>query len=113
MQPVVESQIQPRSVTSNTGHARRLGFTILLLISGFCGISYEVLYGRILSNFVGDQFAITASILLTFMAGIGVGALHAHRFWRWLWLIEGAIGACAALAVFREAQIETWVSAAA
>jgi predicted membrane-bound spermidine synthase/thioredoxin-like negative regulator of GroEL len=66
----------------------------LLLISGLCGISYEVLYGRILGNLVGDQFAVSASILLTFLLGIGFGTLFAHRLWRHLWLLEGAIGLC-------------------
>src|SRR4051812_46283311 len=104
----IEEIAAPQQVETGPSSLRAAGFSILLVISGFCGISYEVLYGRILSNFVGDQFAISTSILLTFMAGIGVGALHAHRFWRWLWLIEGAIGACAATAVLRQAQIETW-----
>src|SRR5207249_3764098 len=55
-------------------------------------ISYEILYGRILSNFIGDQFAVSASVLITFLAGIGFGSLYAHRLWRWLWLIEALVG---------------------
>lgn len=74
--------------------ARTLGFGLLLLVSGFCGISYEILYARILSNDIGDQFAVSASVLITFLAGIGFGALYAHRLWRWLWLVEALVGAC-------------------
>lgn len=87
---------KPISVAQEAPRPKEFVFTFLLLVSGFCGISYEVLYGRILSNFIGDQFAISASILLTFMLGLGVGSLHAHRLWRWLWAIEAAIGGCAA-----------------
>ncbi len=71
---------------------RRHIFSLLLLTSGFCGISYEVLYGRILGNLIGDQFAVSAAILLTFLAGIGLGTLFAHRLWPYLWAVEGAIG---------------------
>src|SRR5262245_33888568 len=69
-------------------------FSTLLLLSGTCGLAYEVLYPRTLSNFIGDQFTVSASILLTFMLGIGLGTLYAHRLWRWLWLIEAAVGVC-------------------
>jgi len=71
----------------------------MLLVSGFCGISYEVLYGRLLGNLAGDQFLVSALVLLTFLAGIGVGSLVAHRLWRHLWLIEGGIGVWAACMV--------------
>lgn len=76
------------------GGIRQRAFALLLLLSGFCGISYEILYARILSNTIGDQFAVTSSILVTFMLGIGAGTLAAHRLWRYLWAIEGAIGLC-------------------
>ena len=65
---------------------------ILLLLSGFCGISYEVLYAKLLGNLLGDQFTISAAVLLTFMAGIALGSLYAYRFVRWLWAIEAGIG---------------------
>src|SRR5207247_6550798 len=73
---------------------RTFGFGLLLLLSGFCGISYEILYARVLSNFIGDQFAVSASVLITFLAGIGFGSLFAHRLWRWLWMIEACVGLC-------------------
>lgn len=71
-------------------------FIFLLLLSGFAGISYEILYGRILGNMIGNQWAVSASILLTFLLGIGLGTLAAHRLWRYLWLIEAGIGLYAA-----------------
>jgi spermidine synthase len=68
----------------------------LVLTSGFCGISYEILYTKLLGNLLGNQFAINAAVLLTFLLGIGIGTLLAHRFLRWLWLIEASIGLYAA-----------------
>ena len=88
---------------------RAAAFSVLLLLSSFCGISYEVLYGRMLSNFIGDQFAVTASILLTFMLGIGIGTLAAHRLWRWLWLIEALIGICGATFALGNTVLERWL----
>ena len=67
----------------------------LLLLSGFCGISYEILYARWLGNLLGNQFVINATVLLTFLLGIGFGTLSAHRLARWLWAIEAGIGAYA------------------
>jgi predicted membrane-bound spermidine synthase len=71
----------------------------LVLLSGFCGISYEILYAKLLGNLLGNQFAISASVLLTFLSGIGLGTLCAHRFLRHLWIIETSIGAYAAAMV--------------
>ncbi len=68
----------------------------LVLTSGFCGISYEILYAKLLGNLLGNQFAINAAVLLTFLLGIGIGTLLAHRFLRWLWAIEACIGLYAA-----------------
>jgi spermidine synthase len=64
----------------------------LLFVSGLCGISYEVLYGRLLGNVFGDQFLVSTAVLLTFMLGLGLGAYHSHRLWRHLWLMEAGIG---------------------
>lgn len=72
---------------------------VLVLTSGFCGISYEILYTKLLGNLLGNQFAINAAVLLTFLLGIGLGTLLAHRFLRWLWAIEASIGLYAAGAV--------------
>ena len=74
---------------------RRAVLIVLLWTSGFCGISYEILYARLLGNLLGDQFGVSAAVLLTFLLGIGLGTLHAHRWQRWLWVIEFGIGLCA------------------
>jgi predicted membrane-bound spermidine synthase/Flp pilus assembly protein TadD len=90
-----------------------VGFTVLLVLSGFCGISYEVLYGRVLSNFIGDQFAVSASILLTFLLGMGLGSLYAHRWARWLWAIEAGIGFCGVALTLGAHSVENWFYASA
>lgn len=75
-----------------TNNKRQTLFHILLFSSGLCGISYEILYSRILGNIIGDQFTVSASILLTFILGIGIGTLLAHKLWRHLWMLEAGIG---------------------
>ena len=72
---------------------------LLVLLSGFCGISYEILYTKLLGNLLGNQFTINATVLLTFLLGIGVGTLCAHRLMKFLWAIELGIGVYAALFV--------------
>ncbi len=81
-------------------------FLLLLLLSGFAGISYEILYGRMLGNLIGDQFAVSAAVLITFLLGIGIGSRHAWRLWRWLWLIELLIGLCGAAFAFGGGALE-------
>lgn len=66
-----------------------------LFTSGFCGISYEVLYARLLGNHVGNQFAVNAAILVTFLLGIGLGARASHRLRGALWAVEWFVGAYA------------------
>ncbi len=77
-----------------------LSFYGLLLASGFCGISYEILYARVLGNLMGDQMIVSASILMTFLLGIGIGTKYAYRLWPYLWAIELGIGACGILFAF-------------
>ena len=72
--------------------SRKLLLTLILLLSGLSGISYEILYGRILGGILGDQFAVSSAVLITFLLGIGLGARYAHRLWGWLWAIEALIG---------------------
>ncbi|MDQ6955011.1 MAG: tetratricopeptide repeat protein [Mariprofundaceae bacterium] len=81
-------------------------FGFLMLLSGFAGISYEILYGRILGNLVGDQFIVSSSILMTFLLGIGVGSMLAHRLWRWLWAIEAGIGLYGLLVALNQSSLE-------
>lgn len=82
---------------------------LLVLLSGFCGISYEILYTRLLGNILGNQFIINATVLLTFLLGIGFGSLYAHRFRRWLWLIEVCIGLYALFMAFAYNGIDQFI----
>src|ERR1051325_4185037 len=107
----MQAEVSKTAVDISSSSARPLsvvGFTILLVLSGFCGISYEVLYGRILSNFIGDQFAVSASILLTFLLGMGLGSLYAHRWSRWLWAIEAGIGLRGFCLTLGAHSVENW-----
>ncbi|HHH28775.1 MAG TPA: hypothetical protein ENK57_10590, partial [Polyangiaceae bacterium] len=62
-----------------------------------CGLAYEVLYSRLITTYLGDLVTVSAAILASFLTGIGLGALHARRWHRWLWLIEALIGVYAVL----------------
>jgi len=75
----------------------RFVLPLLVLLSGFCGISYEILYAKLLGNLLGSQFTINATVLLTFLLGIGLGTLYAHHLGRYLWWIEAGIGGYAAM----------------
>ena len=83
----------------------------LVLLSGFCGISYEILYARLLANLVGSPFSVNATVLLTFLLGIGLGTLHAHRLRRYLWAIELGIGLYAIFFAVAYEQIDQVVHA--
>jgi spermidine synthase/tetratricopeptide (TPR) repeat protein len=65
---------------------------LTLFLSGFCGIAYEVLYARILGNVIGDHFAVNASILVTFLLGIGLGTRFAYYLKPYLWAVEMGVG---------------------
>ena len=69
-------------------------FALLMLLSGFVKVSYELLYGRILGGLIGDQFAVSAAVLITFLLGIGLGSVCSYRLWPHLWLLEALIGIC-------------------
>jgi predicted membrane-bound spermidine synthase len=98
--------------TSGAGAARFL-LPALVLLSGFCGISYEILYAKLLGNVLGNQFVINGTVLLTFLLGIGFGTLYAHRLLHRLWAVEAGIGLYAAAFVVAYGTIEellySWV----
>ena len=60
--------------------------------SGCCALAYEILYMRALTTVLGDMLYVHAALLSTFLVGIGLGALLAHRFLPWLWLMECLTG---------------------
>jgi spermidine synthase len=51
----------------------------LLTLSGFAGLSYEVVWLRSLSNTLGSSMLATSTILATFMAGMAAGSLVVGR----------------------------------
>ncbi len=61
---------------------------VLCLLSGSCALAYEVLYMRLLTSLMGDMFYVHAALLSTFLLGIGIGALIAHRVFRKLAHLE-------------------------
>ncbi len=67
----------------------KLNYLLLLSsISGILGISYEVLFIKILSNYFGDIYYISSAVIVSFLIGIGLGALYSTKFYNKLILIE-------------------------
>lgn len=97
------------AMTLTSARLRILAVSSLMLLSGFAGIAYEVLYGRILGNIIGDQFAVSAAVLITFLLGIGIGSVQAHRLWRHLWLIELGIGLFALLFALNSGALDAFL----
>jgi spermidine synthase len=90
-------------------HRARMLLPFLVLLSGLCGVAYEILYIKLLGNLLGDQFTISATVLVSFLLGIGLGTLYAYRLFRWLWAIEAGIGLYAALMVAGYSWIEKFL----
>ena len=64
----------------------------IILLSGISGISYEILYLRMLELQFGNIFSITAAILSTFLLGMALGSLFAHRLHAKLALMQLSTG---------------------
>jgi len=52
----------------------------LFLISGFCGLVYEVVWSRMLVLVMGNTTLATSTILASFMAGLSLGSWYWGRF---------------------------------
>jgi amino acid permease len=58
----------------------KVALPLLLLLSGFCGISYEILYTRLLGNLLGNQFIIGpynetfSLVLVSVFLGLAAGS---------------------------------------
>lgn len=74
------------------GSSARLIYILLAALSGAAGIGYEVLYNRALTSALGHTFSVNASILVSFLSGIAIGSIIAHKFLRYLWLVEIGLG---------------------
>lgn len=65
---------------------------LLATLSGACGIAYEIIYIRLISNYFGSDFAITATVLSAVFFGMALGAWQSVRLVRYLPWIEIALG---------------------
>lgn len=90
---------------------------LCFFISGMCGLIYEVAWLRVLSLVFGNTTFATSTILSSYMAGLGFGALyfgnridreevHPLRLYAWL---EGGVALYAFLTPFLW-QLSEWVS---
>lgn len=70
----------------------RAELATLTLLSGAAGLSYEVLYARLISQYLGEVFYVQAAVLATMLLGIAVGARYSPRLRGRLWLVELGLG---------------------
>ena len=77
---------------------------LLLFLSGAAGLSYEVVWLRLLSNVIGCSAAATSATLAVFMLGMALGSLllgckadDRRRPLLWYAVLEALIGLCALL----------------
>ncbi len=76
-------------------------FISFLFISGFCAISYEIIWLRSLRLILGSDSIAIAAVLASFMAGLGIGSLFFGKLsdsksplkiYRWLEFAIGILG---------------------
>jgi spermidine synthase len=73
----------------------------LSALSGICGLSYQILYSRILSTYFGSISYVAAAIIGGFLLGIAIGPLIARRLTPYIAHVEALVGIVgAAAAVF-------------
>jgi spermidine synthase len=77
---------------------------MFLLISGSCGLVYEILWMKMLTLVIGNTVFSTTTVLTAFMGGLALGSFLAGRFidkikdpLRTYGILEGGIGAYALL----------------
>ncbi|WP_120500378.1 hypothetical protein [Roseovarius sp. EL26] len=73
--------------------------SLLALLSGACGLAYEIILSRLFSNYFGDNFLMSGIVLCGVFFGIACGALLSWKFLRALAWIEIAIGLYAVLVI--------------
>ncbi len=78
--------------SDSLSYRERFFLITLAFLSGAAGLSYEVLYARVLSVYFGDVYFIIAAILMSTFLGLAVGYLLAHLLVAYLWAVEGLLG---------------------
>ena len=64
----------------------------LSTMSGICGLSYQILYSRILSTYFGSISYVAAAIIGGFLLGIAIGPLIARRMTPFIAHVEAMVG---------------------
>jgi len=72
----------------------------LALLSGVCGLGYEILYARVLTFYFGDTFTVTMAVLVSVFLGLSIGAWWSRFLTRLLPGIEFLLGLYALLLGF-------------
>lgn len=66
---------------------------VLVMMAGFFGLSYEILFTRTLTTLFGSIFYVSAGVMAAFFIGIGISSFFAQKHYRLAGKIEITIGA--------------------
>ena len=64
----------------------------IAFLSGVSGLSYELLYARLISYYFGDVSFVIFTVLITVFVGLALGYIYSYKFSKYLWLIEILLG---------------------
>jgi predicted membrane-bound spermidine synthase len=82
------SNAKPREREASSFHLRL--FFVFFTVSGFCGLLYEVVWGRLAMASFGVTTPLAAIVIAMFMAGLGVGSWGAGILARRVLVVDGS-----------------------
>ena len=68
-----------------SSHGARPVILSFLLLSGACGLIYEIVWTKMLALTIGNTVYSITAVLTSFMAGLALRGFLAGRFWCWAW----------------------------
>ncbi len=72
----------------------------IIFISGISGLSYELIYTRIISYYFGDLYLTIFTVLTSVFLGLALGYKYSYKWVKQLWVIEAMLGVYAFLMAF-------------
>ncbi len=64
----------------------------ITFLSGTSGLTYELLYTRLISYYFGDLSIVIITVLVTVFLGLALGYKYSHKFLKQLWILELLLG---------------------
>jgi predicted membrane-bound spermidine synthase len=87
--PVIQMHSEPNTGKRETSTSNLRWFFCFFVISGFCGLLYEVVWGRLAMASFGVTTALVSIVISMFMAGLGLGSWSAGVLARRFLALDG------------------------